>query len=109
MTQREAIFKACEELNVRSSLPEVSAAASRHYGSFVHPNTCCKFRQEYRKKKKLKVDCRTYSGQPRRNMLNDKECTLPQLERLNLFFRRTKVAPAQLYAVIGEGKDKFAP
>ncbi len=107
MTQREATFQALNELGVRTSLQTLAKRASIIYGSNVYLQACCNFRSQYCKRNNIATDCRTYAGQPRRNMLKDEQTSLQQVKRLNNFFRVTKSRPTQLRDLIGNGEHRF--
>lgn len=107
MTQREAVFQALVAIGPRTSLAVLAKRASLLYGSGIYEQAACKFRVEWCKKNKIVVDCRTYQGQPRRDMLKDDEVSLPQVRRLNLYFRNTRTSTKQLRELIGSGPTRF--
>jgi hypothetical protein len=109
MTQREAVWAACEELDVRTSLNTLQGRAQQLYGGEIHVSACCTYRGEYRKANKLKVDCRTYGkrGQSRRDMQNDHTASLKQVKRLNYFSKLKRPSMTSLLNLLGEGGDMF--
>ena len=74
---REAIFAALKDLGYRSSLQDLArhadARSNKPYPISVA--TACTVRKQWLIENNIpltrKTDCRTYEGQPRRNMLND--------------------------------------
>ena len=107
MTIREAVYQACEELDVHSSMNELVKAASIIYGHPLNKGTVQIYRCNYRKANKLNVDCRTYKGQPRRNMLNDERHTLDQVKRLHHYFGLKRPTIASFKNLIGDGREQF--
>jgi len=71
LTQVEAVLEALEIIGHQSSLDTLKLKAEEFYGAAIHNTTVYGVRSEWRKANKLVADCRTYSAQPRRNMLND--------------------------------------
>lgn len=109
MTQLEAVFQACEELDVRTSGKTLQARAGAIYGDSIHYCTVIAYRSKYRKQYKIKADCRHYGqkGQWRRDMHNDHMATLPQVKRLNHYFTLKRPQVQALINLIGNDKDKF--
>lgn len=80
MTQRDAVWAACEELGVNTDLKVLQGRASHIYGRCIHVSQCSTYRGQYCVRNKIaKPDCRTYRGQPRRDMRNDEVFTAKQL------------------------------
>lgn len=74
MTQYEAVAAACRELGVRTSIKVLVRRASQLYGSPVGYNSTCTYRKTFCVAEGFtKPDCRSYKGQPRRNMLDDSQ------------------------------------
>jgi len=108
MNIRQAVYQACEELGQRTSIDELHRRAMLLYGYTFPRGTAQVYRSTYRKVKKIKnVDCRTYDGQPRRNMLNDDVATLPQVKRIKHVLGLKRVLPESLLNLLGDGKDSF--
>lgn len=107
MSIRAAVYQACEELNVRTSLNELVKKASIIYGKSLNRGTVQVYRSDYRRLHKIKVDCRTYKGQPRRNMLHDERHTLSQVKRLHHYFKLKRPTITHFKALIGDGKERF--
>lgn len=107
MTQREAVFQALTAIGPRTSLKALAVRATALYGSRIYEESACTYRSEWCKKNKVVVDCRTYAGQPRRDMLKDEEVSLPQVRRLNAYFRNTRTNAHQLKELIGTGPTRF--
>lgn len=108
MTVKEAVYQACDEIGTRSSLKELWSRASLIAGETLNRNSVQQYRYWYRKEKRIKnVDCRTYKGQPRRNMLNDNVATLGQVKRIKHVLGLKRVLPESLLNLLGDGKDSF--
>lgn len=109
MTQREAVWAACDELDVRTSLNTLQGRAQQLYGGEIHLSACCTYRGEYRKANKLKVDCRTYGskGQSRRDMLNDHAASLKQVKRFNHYFGLKRPTIQSFLNLMGQGSERF--
>lgn len=80
MNFREATFQACDELGDQTSGQRLMKRVTALTGNTPWPTTIYHHRQAWRKlnvkgkgkgKKAVLNDCRTYEGQPRRDMLND--------------------------------------
>lgn len=69
MTQRAAVYAALQIIGDQTSLSQLAQAASNRYGGPIGLSACSTFRGEWRKANGKDTDCRTYSGQPERNML----------------------------------------
>lgn len=103
----EAVHEACDKLGVRTSIDTLQAAAQEIYGGKIGRQTIYIERIKYRATKKTKIDCRTYNGQPRRNMLNDTFFTQSQLHRLVAFIGKGRSRPSDLLRLIAP-KDPTA-
>lgn len=104
ISQKEAICKACDEVGGKTSLKELSVVATKFYGATIDLNTICAFRKHWQRKNNKESDCRTYKGQPRRNMLNDNRISKQQAGRLGT------LSPgdlAKMLKLIGDGRGKF--
>lgn len=86
MTQYQAVVNALDILGDRTSLAELCKVASREYGGRISASAASKARAKWRLENNVENhDCRTYEGQPRRNMLNDAKVELPQVRRIRKF------------------------
>jgi hypothetical protein len=112
-SQRAAVHKACEELGIRTSRAVLAKRATLHYGGEVTERTAGLFRKDYCRHHKIpEVDCRTYGkqGQFRRNMLDDTQVDLGQVQRINNFLKclkNSKYGLGVLKSLIGPGKGQF--
>jgi len=109
MTQREAVFQACEDLDVRSSVPTLLNAAERIYGGDITYQAAVSYRCEYRKLHGIKTDCRKNGkkGQWRRDMKNDHTASLKQVKRLHHFLKLKRPSVSSLVALMGDGSEMF--
>lgn len=109
ISQQNAVFAAIEELGHRSSIEELCHRASINYGSPISENVASTHRSHWRNQNNVKGDCRTYEGQPRRNMLKDESCSIHQVKRLSAFLagRKANVETNKLLALIGTGPQRF--
>ncbi len=107
MTVKDAVYQACEQLGVRTSRKELWKAASLIAGETLNILSVGVYRNHYKKDNKIKVDCRTYKGQPRRNMLNDDRATLPQVKRIKHLLGLRRVLPESIINLLGNGPDAF--
>lgn len=108
MKVKDAVYQACEQVGTRTSLVELWKAASLIAGETLNRSSVQQYRHNYRKEKRIKNDdCRTYKGQPRRNMLNDNLATLQQVKRIKHVLGLRRVLPHSLLNLLGEGKDAF--
>ena len=82
-----AVWDALDELGDKTSMPVLIERASQIYGSDLSYHSVCGWRKQYRQAKDLSTDCRTYGGQPRRNMLSDTKITAQQKTRIKTFLR----------------------
>lgn len=106
-TAKEAVFAACEELGTRTSVQEVMDRANQLYVGEVSYQMAVIHRLTYRKEHgESHINCSTYDGQPRRNMLNDARTDLPQVKRLRYFLvANPTVTPDKVLALIGATND----
>jgi len=105
---QSAVYQACDELGVRTSLRELWHQSCIIAGKPLNRLTVGVYRNAYKKAKKIKnVDCRTYRGQPRRNMLNDGMATLGQVKRIKHVLGLKRVLPESILNLLGDGKDQF--
>jgi hypothetical protein len=109
MTQVDAVFQACRELDVRTSVATLQARAEYLYGDSIHYNAVVSYRSRYRKKYKVKSDCRMLGrkGQWRRDMQNDHVATLAQVKRLNHYFGLKRPQIQSLLNLLGDGTERF--
>jgi hypothetical protein len=106
MTQREAVYAAIEEIGDRTKMEVLLNRASMLYGSAISYTACCSYRSQWRKENEIEgADCRTYEGQPRRNMRNDHAVSLQQVKRLATFLG--KCPALALKQLIGDGAHAF--
>lgn len=89
MNQKEAVFKALDLVGDKTSLNYLSQKASPYYGYQIGVSACSVARNEWRKIKGLDTDCRTYEGQPERNMTNGL-FDVKQAKGLSTFFQKSK-------------------
>lgn len=99
MTQREAVFEALQQIGERTSLDELAEKASEIYGGPVGISACCVFRGEWRKRIGSSTDCRTYEGQPERNMLKGQIDSQQGTALIN-FVKKTNVSLKNLEALL---------
>lgn len=104
ISQCDAVCKACDEIGGKTSLKELGVIAAKYYGATIDIHTVCIYRKYWQRKNKKESDCRTYVGQPRRNMLNDNKISKKQRERLGTL---TPQELAKLLKLIGTKRDKF--
>lgn len=75
----QAVRQALKTLADQTSLRTLVSEAFKYYTGEVeyqwHTAVACTVRNKWRKEQKISRDCRTYEGQPRRNMLNDDNYT----------------------------------
>lgn len=95
MTQRDAVFAAIKKIGDRTSLKELSAVASKIYGSSIGDSACCSYRGHWRKQNGSDIDCRTYDGQPERNMFKG-QVESRGGQALHEFVRSTNISLDQL-------------
>jgi len=95
MTQREAVYSAVEQLGDQTSLNVLAELASKIYGGPIGISACSTFRGEWRLANGSDTDCRTYDGQPERNMLKG-QVKSQQGRALAAFVKRTNVPLNQL-------------
>lgn len=107
MKVKDAVYQACEQLGTRTSTTELWKLACVIAGETLNRNSVYQYRCVYRKENRIKVDCRTYKGQPRRNMLNDDLATLQQVKRIKHLLGLRRVLPESIINLLGEGKDGF--
>lgn len=109
MTQYDAVCQACRELDVRTSVPTLQARAESLYGGSIHYCTVVQYRCLYKKKHKVKSDCRMLGrrGQWRRDMHNDHLATLAQVKRLNHYFGLKRPQIQSFLNLLGDGSEKF--
>jgi hypothetical protein len=129
MSKKLAVEMAIEQLGLQTSLNVLCALATTiwmqpHNNRFgfkgrkgsvpqsedvITPTVACIYRKAVARAKKAEIlDCRTYEGQPRRNMLNDERTDLPQIKRLRTFLsQHGKSALADLRRLIGDGLHRF--
>lgn len=111
MTVKDAVSAAIEIIGDQTSIKTLLKEALRFYywPSFTE-SACCRARQQWRKENGMKTDCRTYKGQPRRDMLNDGRIDLDDVRRLQIFFKK-RSSPGlidDLLSLFGQGKGKGA-
>lgn len=105
MTQKAAVFQACDELGGRCKVSILLGRAEQIYGGTISYTSSVHFRSLWRLENDQYIDCRTYAGQPRRNMLNDQELTPQQQQRLKNIDSVTIAALKRL--VLGNGTHRF--
>jgi hypothetical protein len=109
MTQREAVFQACADLDVRSSVATLLNASERLYGGDITYQAAVSFRCEYRKLHGIKTDCRKNGkkGQWRRDMKNDHTASLKQVKRFNHYFKLKRPSITSFLNLMGSGSEMF--
>lgn len=95
MTQREAVYEAVEQIGDQTSLSVLADLASDIYGGPIGLSACSTYRGEWRDANGSDTDCRTYGGQPERNMLKG-QIKSQQGRALVSFIKRTNVPLNQL-------------
>ncbi len=111
MTQREAVLAGCKELGVQTSLKTLAQYASLRYGRPIAENTACIHRREWCRLNGIpKADCRTYEGQHRRNMLDDKKCSWECIKIIQQLCCKLKVSGTELATMVSKfhSIDQFA-
>lgn len=83
-TIKEAVYYVCGETQTgwQSSTEELVKEANKVCFRFVEKGSALIYRMQWRKDNNITADCRTYQGQPRRNMLNDKKIHISVLGKL---------------------------
>ena len=109
MTQTEAVFQACEELDVLTSVPTLQNRAEAIYGGDINYTAVVNYRTKYKKTLKIKSDCRMNGkkGQWRRDMRNDHTASLKQVKRLNHYFKLKRPTIMSFINLMGDGSDMF--
>lgn len=99
MTQSEAVFAAIAKIGDRTSLKDLSAVASKIYGSSIGLSACCMYRGHWRCQNDSDTDCRTYDGQPERNMIKG-EVESKGGRALHKFVKKSGVSLNQLIQLL---------
>lgn len=110
MSQREAVFEACEQLGHKSKAAVVQQKAEWLYGGDIAINHIYKFRKQWQATKGLPpADCRTYEGQPRRDQRRDDVITTTQLKRIKSFLNefRTAAQGIKVFNTLVGKTDRF--
>lgn len=106
LTQQKAVEKAIECVGDQTQLSVLALEAARFYGRTIDDKVVGMYRSKWRRKNRINRDNRTYTGQPRRNMLNDKVVDLPQIRRINAFMRTCR-SLNPLNALLASGTGEF--
>jgi hypothetical protein len=110
MTLKDAIWRALDDLDHRSSVEEIRLRAANYAKkSFddISYQYAIQVRRLWRIENEVEGDNRTYDSQPRRNMLNDSTTNLQQVQRLNAFFNGKNTADQLIHLLGQNSKTPF--
>lgn len=104
-TIRETVLAVLDQFGDQTSIAVIAQRVATEMQRSVTHASVGNYRKEWRRNKDSKNDCRTYAGQPRRNMLNDHDWNNQHVKRVMKFF--DKKAFDVLTALFADGIGQF--